>query len=229
MIGNLVINYYLISDDTEKEISFVYDYYEDRIENERNSGQIYHCNFNISINKFEKYNNKHLAKVIKESDIIFVLDCPWLATENYNLDTEGDLDSYGQWVQQVSYRQDLEPLYIPQPQNTGFFDRVHLFASINDQFSRLAVMNNNLRYGKVVRVMKDYLLKWIQQEIDSYKKDNVYKSIYIYNSSLRGMSYSNYAFYPIVREESYSNKRFTIMKFSTRNNKGIPVEIDNKI
>lgn len=229
MIGKLVINYYLISDDVEKEIPFVYDYYEDKIENERNSGETYHCNFKININKFEKYNNKHLAKVINESDIIFVLDCPWLATENYNLDTEGDLDSYGQWVQQVSYRRDLESLYTPQPQNTSFFDRVHLFASINDQFSRLAVMNNNLRYGKVVRVMKDYLLNWIQQEIDSYKKDNIYKSIYIYNSSLRGMSYSNYALYPIVREESYSNKRFTIMKFSTRENKGIPIKIDNKI
>lgn len=231
MISHLTLNYYLMSDNNNEEeitIPFVYRYTEDKLEGVDNSGATYNCDFNIFINRYESYNNQQMSEVIEESDIIFILDCPWLATEDFNLDTEGDFNLYSRWFETASYKRDLNHLFSSQPRHSGFFDRVHLFASINDQFSRLAV-NNKQRYGKVVRVMKDYLLNWIQQQIELYKANGIYKSIYIYNSSLRGMAYSNYALYPIIREESYSNKRFTIMKFSTRDNNSVPQQLNDKV
>lgn len=223
VINKLIIKYYLISDSEEEyELPFVYKYTED-------SGRIYTCDFQIVVQKYDKYNNKQLSNVIRDSNIIFVLDCPWLATEDYNLGIEGDIDSYSRWVRNVSFHNDLDQLFVPPTKAHSFFDRVHLFASINDQFSRLAVNSKQLKYGRVVRVMKDYLLGWIQQQIERYKIEGKYKTIYIYNSSLRGMAYSNYALYPIIREESYSNKRFTIMKFSTRTNDCVPKQKKDKI
>lgn len=219
-IDNICIDYYLINNDVagESKESFVYEYFE-------NVTDISHkCYVNIFGHRFGEYNNKQISDCINKSDVVFILDCPWLATEDFNVVNEGDLDSYAKWVNQVSYRKDIDNSL----QKQVFFNRTHLFASINDQFNRLAV-DNAAKYGKVVRVVKDYLLKWLQQQIEFYKKNDIYKTIYVYNSSMRGMALSYYADYPIIREESYSNKRFSIMRFSTRDNKCVSVSEEKKI
>lgn len=217
---DIYLNYYLINSEGEhsSQDKFVYEYFEEA------SNVSHKCYVKVSKNDFVTYNNKQIGKCIKESDVVFILDCPWLATEDFNIVNEGNLDSYAEWINQVSYRRDIDNSL----QKQAFFDRDHLFASINDQFNRLAV-DNAAKYGKVVRVIKDYLLKWLQQQIEYYKEHDVYKTIYVYNSSMRGMALSYYADYPIIREESYSNKRFSIMRFSTRDNKCVSLRKDKKI
>ena len=216
-INNLRLNYYLIDDKADAECfkTCFYEYTEDAIDGKYNV--VRKAELNISFNKCEKYNNNHIAKVLSESNLVFILDCPWLATEDFTIANEGDLQSYSQWVDKASYLNDIRPKTDALLCDNPLFDRVNLFASINDQFNRLAV-NSVAKHGKIVRVMKDYMLNWIQEQIKEYRDLGIYKTVYIYNSSLRGMSYSNYANYPIIREESYSNKRFSIMRFSTREN-----------
>lgn len=223
-IDRIDIDYYLINSNIagKTKKSLVYEYFDSKDETQNNKS--HKCYLNIFTNDFDKYNNKQLCEYIKESDVVFILDCPWLATEDFNIVNEGDLNSYAKWVNQVSYRNDIDDSL----QKQTFFDRSHLFASINVQFNRLAV-DSVAKYGRVVRVLKDYLLKWLQQQIEFYKKNGIYKTVYVYNSSMRGMALSNYADYPIIREESYSNKRFNIMRFSTRDDKCVSVSKDKKI
>lgn len=225
-IENIQIDYYTVDETatnkTEHNVkpkqACVYKYFE-------NNGETQHCSLNIFSCGSQKYNKEHISHVLCASNLVFFLDCPWLATEDFSLINEGNLRSYLQWIEQATYEVDLMPSHNNGAYHVNdFFDRMNLFASINDQFNRLAV-DNVLKYGKVVRIMKDYMLKWIQDQIELYKIDGIYKTVYIYNSSLRGLTFSDYADYPIIREESYSNKRFNIMRFSTREN--YPVSIKN--
>lgn len=220
-IENLELNYYLIGDENQRSSrKCIYEYTED---SEDNINYVRKCIFSVSSCNAKEYNTKHIANTLKESQLVFILDCPWMATEDFTVANEGDLQSYSQWIDRVSYVWDLEPKQHLLSCDNPLFDRVNLFASINDQFNRLAV-SSVAKYGKIVRVMKDYMLNWIQRQIQEYRSLGEYKTVYIYNSSLRGMSYSNYANYPIIREESYSNKRFSIMRFSTRECNCVPLK-----
>ncbi len=219
-INELKINFFLTqdTDKDDEEINYSYRYYDD------NQNEPYNCSLKISKFSLKRYDNEQISKCIENSNTIFFLDCPWLAKEDYNIVNEGNLDLYAKWVQQVNYKNDIDDSL----QEQVFFNRTYLLASINDQFNRLAI-DNSEKYGKVVRVIKDYLLKWFQQQIEFYKNKKIYKTIYVYNSSMRGMALSDYADYPIIREESYSNKRFSIMRFSTRDNKCISVMDNQKV
>lgn len=227
-IKKLVIQYNLIKKDTIDDSGYMAKSNEENHQlfylYKNNYAEYDFAELIIKENNYDAYNNKHLEEALEANDMIFLLDCPWLATEDFNSVSEGDLAQYSKWVKDASYYKDID--FSQQKQN--FFNKNHLFASINDQFNRMSV-NNMSQYGKVVRVMKDYLIKWIQSKIEEYKKQNIYKTVYIYNSSLRGMAYSDFADYPIIREEAYSNKRFGIMRFSTRDNCPIDADDEKKV
>lgn len=225
-IERLQIDYYLIKNNSKEVDNSPHLQYEYKDENIGNP--IYKCDLNINVLPYCEYSNKHLNRIIDKSNIVFILDCPWLASEEFSLANEGNISSYSQWVNQASFLSDIDFFALSYPDENSFFNRSNLFNSINDQFNRLAV-DTMAKYGKVVRVMKDYMLKWIQNRIQEYGKHNIHKTVYIYNSSLRGMSYSDYADYPIIREEAYSNKRFSIMRFSTRDKRPVEQNSGNKI
>lgn len=225
-INSLQLDYYIVKD-VECETTFSCDY-EYHSEKENGLEKIYQCKFNVTEDNYEAYNNRHLAETLRQSDLMFVLDCPWLATDDFTLANGGDLKSYSQWVNHNTYKNEFD---ISQPHlknNEVFFNRSNMFSSINDQFNRLAV-SSVAKYGRIVRVMKDYMLNWIQTQIRQSREMGEYKTVYLYNSSLRGMPFSDYADYPIIREESYSNKRFSIMRFSTRENHSVLLNRENKI
>lgn len=225
-IEMLNINYFLVSDKIkdnkhqenshEKKIyEFHYKYYDN------NNVLKNKCNVVIHEKEYKQYDNQQLDEIIKSSDIIFILDSPWLTIEDFNIASEGDLGEYANWISQISYKTETEEDLLEKT----FYDKNHLFASLNNQLNRLAV-DNMCKYGSVVRVAKDYLLEWIQEKIKDYQSQGKYKTVYVYNSSLRGMSFSEFADYPVIREESYSNKRFSIMRFSTRDNQCVPLVAD---
>lgn len=227
LIESLNINYFLVSDNKsedkqhkediceKKTHEFRYKYYDNNkvLKNK--------CTVVIHEKEYKQYDNQQLDETIKSSDIIFILDSSWLTIDDFNIANEGDLSAYANWISQMSYEPEDEEDLLQKP----FYDKNHLFASLNNQLNRLAV-DNMYKYGSVVRVVKDYILEWIQEKIKDYQSQGKYKTVYIYNSSLKGMSYSEFADYPVIREESYSNKRYSIMRFSTRDNKCVPSVTD---
>lgn len=225
LIESLNINYFLVSDKNkdkqcqensceEKTHEFRYKYHNNNVLKNK-------CTVVIHEKEYNQYDNQQLDETIKSSDIIFILDSSWLTIDDFNIANEGDLSAYANWISQMSYEPEDEEYLLQKP----FYDKNHLFASLNNQLNRLAV-DNMYKYGSVVRVVKDYILEWIQEKIKDYQSQGKYKTVYIYNSSLKGMSYSEFADYPVIREESYSNKRYSIMRFSTRDNKCVPLVAD---
>lgn len=170
------------------------------------------CPVTIQEAPVSQYNKQKLKQTIKKNNLLFFLDCPWLTTENYSILNEGSFETYGKWISSVSLDDAFEGSSMDGPN-----PKTDLFSSVNDQLNRLAT-NNAAMYGKIVRVFKDYILDWMGSQIKQYQKNGIYKTIYIYSSSIRGVSLSEYASVPVIREESYSNKKYSILRFSTRRN-----------
>lgn len=177
------------------------------------SGNQYYCNFIYEPHRKNDFNKDLLKQEIKNNDILFLIDCPWLVTEKFDLENSGNLSSYLNWLNRADFKDDLQLSSADIP----FFSKNTLFSSLNDQLNRLAISGMS-KYGKVVRILKDYMLRWLEAEIQSSKEQQKYKTVYLYYSSMRGMYFSRYLDYPILREERYSNKRFNILRFSSREN-----------
>lgn len=162
-------------------------------------------------------NREQLEESIKKSDIVFLLDCPWLAIEDFYSVNEGDIFTYTKWLNDVSFRKDLHRDSQLETIDRFSFSKDYLFYSINNQLNRVAV-DNFVKYGKITRVPKKYLIDWIVKEMETYRNKNSYKTVYLYSSSVTGMRLSDYVNYPIIRKETYNNKTFSIMRFSSRDN-----------
>ncbi len=185
------------------------------------------CNLKIAVEPYRNFNNSHLKETLNNNSLVFLLDCPWLTTEKFTLINEGSIQSYANWIKTTKLKEDIYKPVTLYSETENFFNKFNVFNSLNDQFNRLAV-SSMANYGKVVRVFKDYVLNCIQESINKGENNDKQKVVYVYNSSLRGISYSEYANYPIVREESYSGKRFSIMRFSSRENGKMEIETDSK-
>ncbi len=178
-------------------------------------------------NNIEKSIRVYLKDAIKDSDIVFLLDCPWLAIEDFYSINHGDIFTYTKWLHDVSYKKDLYRDSLGENAERFSFSKDHLLYSINDQLNRIAV-DNFVKYGKIARVPKKYLLDWILKEMDTYKNKSVYKTVYLYSSSVSGMRLSDYVNYPIIRQETYNNKTFSIMRLSSRESSVLKREKDNE-
>ena len=172
------------------------------------------CYLNIHDNKADWYSKKNIEEIVAGSTLLFFLDCPWLSSENFTLLSDGGFPAYYNWIKKISIENELENLF-----KKDLYSRNNVFSSLNDQFNRLAI-NDIAKYGKTVRVLKDYMLEWLQNIIEHSEN----KTAYIYSSSIRGVAMSKYARVPIIREEEYSNKRYCILRFSSRPNLMIPLE-----
>ncbi len=194
----------------------------------RNNETIGFCSLNIRENPSAKNNKAELEKNIGLSDIIFLLDCPWLAIEDFHAVNYGDIFTYINWLKEHSYKQDLYKDIRSDDSTRSAFSKDHLFYSLNEQLNRIAV-DNFVKYGKIVRVPKNYLTNWIVDEMEKYRRHQVYKTVYLYTSSVSGMLLSDCVDYPIIREEVYNNKKFNIMRFSSRPNAVLSKHSDKPI
>lgn len=226
----LDLKYFLVSadnstmdKDNNKENAFCiklnreYTYETKRTNNDGGSESL-NCHFKIIEMNINQYRKSVIKNIFNDSDLTFFLDCPWFATENFDLLAAGDFKSFGNWLSRIKLDDSLNQSFEDKPYN-----RQNAFSSLNDQLNRLA-SNNVTKYGKIVRVMKNYFLEWIQEEIKGYREKDLYKTVYIYSSSIRGVELSGYSNIPIIREEVYSNKKYSILRISTRNNKTIRPE-----
>jgi len=193
-------------------------------------------NYNASISSQKKYkfqslfiveeikdntlNRKSIDNWIKDSDTLFFLDSPCTVVEEFNMLNEGSMSTYANWMKSLNWNDAIKYEESREPFKTD-----NIFSSINDQFNRLS-FDNTVKYGRVVRIPKGYLLDWISKTLEKHHKENPNdpKTVYIYNSSKRGMDYSEYWNYPLMRLEEYSKKAFYIMRFSSWRPKNLKLD-----
>ena len=156
------------------------------------------------------FTTKLLHQVIKGNDIIFILDCPWLTTENYNIKKAGSLDSYSNMLQG---RHRSDPSF-----EESFHKNIHSFYQ-NSTMKELDTQLNRIRSsdtfvsGKVARTFKEPLLDRIKKYMEGSNVKDGKKVLYIFTSEKKGIEYSSIETYPLARTERYDGKNFTIVRY----------------
>lgn len=192
----------------------------DKAEGEfKNENHVAHCD--ISMIDYESefgFNTQRIMKEIDENDVVFILDCPWLSTENFEIKQHGSLESF---CKELEWRQrsiDLDP----QAKNNrmildphGFFKYTAL-REVDSQYNRI-MASATTKSGEIVRVMRDsminricnYYLKMRSSGGNTAKE----KVMYIFTSEKDGINYSFLASYPLTRQEKYDGRFHIIVRF----------------
>ena len=155
------------------------------------------------------FNTVFLNEVIDENDIIYLLDCPWLSTENFEVKKGGSLDAF-------CYALRNKERTVPAPEDLmnskfqAFYTEANM-RQLDQQYNRVTSSATN-NVGEIVRVMKDSQIRNIQRIINNQSSEK-HKELYIFSSERDGINYSNISSYPLTRQERYDGKVFTIIQF----------------
>lgn len=161
----------------------------------------YISDFNLSKRK--------LRDIIEQNDVVFVLDCPWLTYESYELLSDGKLISY------------CRSLYRGKG-NIGYKSYIMLDSDTNTVLQYLDAQYNRITSSKsknsgfISRVFRDDYLRAIADTLKTEQTDSLRKDVYVFTSEKDGVDYSYLGSYPILRKEMYGDKVFSIAHFSNR-------------
>lgn len=177
-----------------------------------------------------RYSTKRLQSEIVNNDLVFLLDCPWLSTENYELKQRGSLDSF---CYELGYQQRNAPLE-PQKERARFISDSHgffkysAFREMDSQYNRI-MASTTTKSGEIVRIMRDSMIKRIYSIYSSQRSERLVekgharsKEMYIFTSEREGVEHSFLATYPLTRKEKYDGRSHTIIQFS--NHMSAPLE-----
>ena len=155
------------------------------------------------------FNTVYLKKLIDENDLVYLLDCPWLSTENFEVKKGGSLDAF-------CYALRDKERTVPTPENLldskfqAFYTEANM-RQLDQQYNRVTSSATN-NAGEIVRVMKDSQIRNIQRIVKNQSSEK-HKELYIFSSERDGINYSNISSYPLTRQERYDGKVFTIIQF----------------
>ena len=161
------------------------------------------------------YGLREIKKLINQNNLIFILDCPWLSTENYSIAKEESLNDYCNRLQKLRWNKpvkDISSLFY----SNGFSSESPM-AELNSQYNRI-MSSTSLSTGSVVRSMRDDIIQKIQAYMEDLGKESNRraKELYIFSSENKGVNYSYIQSYPLTRLEQYDGKHFTIIQFTTK-------------
>lgn len=191
-------------------------FYEYECNKYGNEGKVFveKCNYYREFN----FSKKKLKEIARDFSLVFVLDCPWLTTENYELMNDGGLDSYCNFLRQKNTIKIKNSFTLDYDKNT---DMQYLDA----QYNRIT-SSESVNSGLISRVFRDDYLRAI---VDCLKNDFSYelkkqrKDFYVFTSEKDGVNYSYLGSYPLLRKELYGEKIFSIAHFS--NTKSEPLHL----
>lgn len=152
------------------------------------------------------FSKQQLKRLCQDNDIMFIIDCPWLTDESYELKNDGLLDFYCSSIQRKTlrnYDRDVLDSY-----------RRTTMQELDTQFNRIT-SSDSVKAGDISRVFKDDILRELEKYIKNFP-ENQRKDVYIFTSERDGVDYSFLASYPSTREEIYGGKQFTISHFCNK-------------
>lgn len=164
------------------------------------------------------YGTKAFKKeILDKSDVVFLLDCPFLTDENYEIYTNNSLDNYCRSIQSGF---DFVESNIPMDsrQKTSMHQ-------LNSQYNRI-MASNTREAGNICRVFQDYWVDCIQNSLKESKSPKV---VYVFSSETNGLAYSTLSMIPTSRIEKYGGKTFNIFRFSSYKGKRLPAIYDNHL
>lgn len=171
------------------------------------------------------FSSRRLERLIAANDIVFILDCPWLTTENLDIKKSGSLQSYCKILQKkkrnepnvgAAFHSDFQSFY-----------RHSTMRELDAQFNRI-MSSDTLDSGEIVRVPKEPLLRRIDSIIRKKNEETLGKRsvVYLFTSERNGIDYSSIDFYPVTRTERYDGKSFTIVQYGGNSPAPLPLRKD---
>lgn len=179
---------------------------------------------NIQIEKTDyelfNYNTQYFTDYIMENyDIIFVVECPFLTEENFDIKRDYSLKDYCNAVQSPRYFSNQQWSNLDQEKKSN------PMTTLNAQYNRI-MASNTRDAGEICRVFRDYWIRAIQEKMNHYQNQTTKKEIYIFTSEKDGVAYSTIASNPVSRIEQYGGKNFNIFRFA--NYKALSLPYKNK-
>ena len=176
------------------------------------------------------FNTELLNQLIVENHILFILDCPWLSTENYELAQDITLESFCRQLEERDIVQEID-------RNDKFLDNIHsiysgtTFSRLNAQYNRI-MASATMRSGTIVRIIRDPLLRRIEslfRKATDSDPSNKRKLLYIFSSEQEGIHYSWIAAYVQTRQEKYDGRTHWIAQFDSLAAQQLPFKERNKL
>lgn len=157
-----------------------------------------------------EFSTKRLQSIIRKNQLVFVLDCPFLTTENFEIKQIGSLDSFCLMLQ--GRERGWPPATLNLDTDSQYFYKHSAMQGLDSQFNRV-MSSTTQNAGEIIRVVKDQLLMNIEKIVASYAEDDIRRCFYIFTSEKDGIDYSYIASHPFTRFERYDGKNFTIIGF----------------
>lgn len=150
------------------------------------------------------YTTEYLMRLINENDIVFLLDCPWLTKENFEIDKSVSMNYFCDEL--FSYPNGgITDMRLDSEQHT-------IMEKLDAQYNRI-MASNTFDSGKICRVLKDYIPQRIQKKLSEYSEIGEKKAVYLFLSESSGNKFSYLVSFPLQRVESYEGKLFNIFQF----------------
>ena len=200
---NLKISQYSMSDD----YSFAHFDGSETIEKEENKIKISREKTKVFYD-ISSFDTSRLASVRDNSDMVFVLDCPWLFDEKSKEVPYIALRSFCIGMAKNNDIKGEKTDYL-----TSFYDdyKGSVMSSVNEEL--LAMQENaDSIYGRTVRFLKTGMVSALKE----VEKSNDKKEIYIYCSDSHAIKHSMIEKHPFSRREHYDGKNYTIIEFSNK-------------
>ena len=176
---------------------------------------VHSCKFEIEhANYYENfgYSSKRLLEIISENEIVFILDCPWLMSENYSIETTGSLESYSRLL---NFKRRSSPDFTQDfIYHTHSFYQNSTMKELDAQFNRV-MTSDTFDSGTIARVPKEPLLSRIEKAVSTAQNNKCNKVVYLFTSEKNGLEYSSISTYPLTRTERYDGKVFTIVRYGS--------------
>ena len=164
--------------------------------------QEYELNIKTVNYKSEFYfSSSKLKEYCSLNDLVFIIDCPWLIIESYELKKDVSLGMYARRVNRLK-----SFLYYSADKIDS--EKQTILQELDTQYNRITSSDSSM-HGDIARVFRDKVL----DDIKSIARDNN-KEIYLLTSEKDGVDYSLLGSHPLTKNEQYFGKKFTVAMFS---------------
>lgn len=151
------------------------------------------------------FSTSKLERRCRDNDLIFIIDCPWLTVESYDLKKDVSLGMYSRRIKRLNTISSDKADFLDSQQQTTMQE-------LDTQYNRITSSDSSM-HGDISRVFRDKIFKDIMSFISGCDSD-IRKELYVFTSEKDGVDYSFLGSYPLTRTELYGGKCFTISMFS---------------
>lgn len=152
------------------------------------------------------FSTAKLKKYCQDNDLTYIIDCPWLTVESYELKKDISMGMYARRLNRLK-------TFSAYSADRLDSERQTVMQELDTQYNRITSSDSSM-HGDISRVFRDKVLTDIKSFIDNNNNRKERQELYVFTSERDGVDYSLLGSHPLTRTELYGGKCFTISMFS---------------